>query len=127
VAFIADGLKRNFPFIKCRINVIVVISIRCTRARARARRTRWGKETGGDRVIGSVRARVIAIWNYYDLQLADDRLAFPFPSPRAAFIVKRPLPLGNVVHVRRVYKTDTREYLLVNIYAQIYLSPALLF
>jgi len=117
VAFIADGLKRNFPFIKCRINVIVVISIRCTRARRAA-----------PRVIGSVRARVIAIWNYYDLQLADDRLAFLFPpSARAAFIVKRPLPLGNVVHVRRVYKTDTREYLLVNIYAQIYLSPALLF
>jgi hypothetical protein len=109
VAFIADGLKRNFP-------------------RAAPRRTRWGKEAGGDRVIGSVRARVIAIWNYYDLQLADDRLAFLFPpSARAAFIVKRPLPLGNVVHVRRVYKTDTREYLLVNIYAQIYLSPALLF
>jgi len=126
VAFIADGLKRNFPFIKCRINVIVVISIRCTRARARAapRRARWKRVAGGNRVIGSVRARVIAIWNYYDLQLADDRLAFP---SRAAFIVKRPLPLGNVVHVRRVYKTDTREYLLVNIYAQIYLSSALLF
>lgn len=68
MAFIADGLKRNFPFIKRRINVIVVISIRCTRARARARtrRARWE-----NRVIGSARARVrvIAIWNYYDLQL----------------------------------------------------------
>jgi hypothetical protein len=58
VAFIADGLKRNFPFIKRRINIIVVISIRCTRVR----RARWQ-----NRVIGSV--RVIAIWNYYDLQL----------------------------------------------------------
>lgn len=67
MAFIADGLKRNFPFIKRRINVIAVISIRCTRTRARAiRRARWE-----NRVIGSPRARVrvIAIWNYYDLQL----------------------------------------------------------
>lgn len=69
VAFIADGLKRNFPFIKRRINVIVVISIRCTRVR----RTRWE-----NRVIGS--ARVIAIWNYYDLQLADDRLPLSFAT-----------------------------------------------
>lgn len=98
MAFIADGLKRNFPFIKRRINVIAVISIR----RTRVRRARWE-----NRVIGS--ARVIAIWNYYDLQLVDDRLAFPL---LAAFIATAAIP-QNVVHVCRIHEAEyTQKYLL---------------
>jgi len=98
VAFIADGLKRNFPFIKCRINVIAVISIRCTRVR----RARWE-----NRVIGS--ARVIAIWNYYDLQLVDDRL--PSLSSRRSLLLAV-IP-QNVVHVCRIYQTEyMQKYLL---------------
>lgn len=111
VAFIADGLKRNFPFIKRRINVIVVISIRCTRVRAAS--ARWE-----NRVIGS--ARVIAIWNYYDLQLADDRL--PFSS--AAYIVVGCDFSGNVArtYARATHvKSMSRNYLLDDIRVQIYI------